>query len=359
MHRCPQPVPLCPTHATAPGDAAQVEAGHSRPLHDPAAPTPPTPLHSVVVLDLCQPSGPSGGGSGRPLDEPVLHLAYGGGPHLLLAAATEQWLVVCSLEGLAASLFAHQVAGGPQGEGMAVGGLAAPGGPHALQAAAGELSEQPASPSAAESQHGEPEEQGEQQLYRQLAAVRCRGAPIIGLCWTQQLDGVLVSQADGTLTMWQLRQAQHQEPLTLPNVAAAKPPATQGPAAPAGAGAAAPPGQPSSTAGAAAVTLAPAWRAAAAAPQDLLSAGASVAHPTASSARGRQERGASIWWPPAAEAQQQQDCAGRVPADAAVAPVARCERLKHPCALTGAFAHCGRQENGAGRSYSLPLHVSL
>ena len=109
----------------------------------PPAPPPPTPrnapqldhighapedtwaqqqLQTVLVLDLHHPTAlaatlsvePCGdGAAGRqlvpaPLAEPVLHVAFGGGPHLLLAACTHNTLAIVSLEGLAVQLFHQQ-----------------------------------------------------------------------------------------------------------------------------------------------------------------------------------------------------------------------------------------------------------
>lgn len=60
-----------------------------------------------------QPADPASAQAATPsLADPVLHVAYGGGPHLLLAACTHDTLVVVSLEGLAAHLFHQQTSGG-------------------------------------------------------------------------------------------------------------------------------------------------------------------------------------------------------------------------------------------------------
>lgn len=84
-------------------------------------------LETLLVLDLQRPASAAAaltfdaasgtgsttaGASALPLGEPVQHVAIGGGPHLLLAAATRDTLVVASLEGLAAHLFQRQASGG-------------------------------------------------------------------------------------------------------------------------------------------------------------------------------------------------------------------------------------------------------
>lgn len=86
-------------------------------------------LKTLLVLDLRPPAAAAAltfsaaHGSGgavaapapapdAPLDGAVLHVAFGGGPHLLLAACTRDTLAVVSLEGLAAHLFQQQTSGG-------------------------------------------------------------------------------------------------------------------------------------------------------------------------------------------------------------------------------------------------------
>ena len=355
--------PLPPTPKTQPNlcrsPGLQVGEAAGGAAATPAAARPPTPLHSALVLDLCRPA------SGRPLDEPVLHVAYGGGPRLLLAAATEQSLVVCSLERFAAALFSQQTGGGG---GSGSGGLAleeeeaqpevggeggdasAAGSPAVGAARQPQLERQPSVGVGGGAWPGQQQQQ-ELQLYQQLAVVRCRGAPITGLSWTQQLDGILVGHADGALAMWQLRPAGQVEAPAAPAAAQQQrqaaqqglglvPQATLSAAAPGEAAGPAAGGEP-------AVELVPAWRAAAGQPQALLSAGPSVAHPSTSSAGGGQDKGASVWWPPVQQRQQQQQQGrqrgggGLASGPEASAPLARCERLKHPCTLTGAPRACG------------------
>ncbi len=128
-------------------------------------------LQTLLVLDLHQPAGAtatafgatpgSSGGSthvpaasasasaerqGAVLADPVLHVAYGGGPHLLLAACTRDTLVVVSLEGLAAHLYQQQTCG----EGGSGGGGASV---------------------------------AEPQLWHQLTAVHCGAADVLAIRW--------------------------------------------------------------------------------------------------------------------------------------------------------------------------------
>lgn len=99
-------------------------------------------LQTLLVLDLHQPGGPSattfgavpgglssrsstsvapasqsaaGQGRGQAQADAVVHVAYGGGPHLLLAACTHDTLAVVSLEGLAAHLYQQQTGGAGSG----------------------------------------------------------------------------------------------------------------------------------------------------------------------------------------------------------------------------------------------------
>ena len=72
------------------------------------------------------------------------HVAFGGGPHLLLAACTKNTLVAVSLEGLAAHLFQQQTSGG-DGGGAAAGAT------------------------------------GQQALWQQLAAVHCGDADVLAI----------------------------------------------------------------------------------------------------------------------------------------------------------------------------------
>lgn len=78
-------------------------------------------LEMVLVMDLHYPAATATVVTARPstlgcvaapapspLGDPVLHVAFGGGPHLLLAACSQDTLVVASLEGLAAYLFHQQ-----------------------------------------------------------------------------------------------------------------------------------------------------------------------------------------------------------------------------------------------------------
>lgn len=160
----------------------------------------------------------------------------------------------------------------------------------------------------------------------------------IGCSWTQQLDGILTSSSDGTLTMWHMRplsqahqgqQAQQQGPAPLLPAA----------------------------------ELRAAWSARATTPQRLACAGMSVYAPSATAAgqaavpgvavgspwKGSPVQGqpggppsstssspardgdryASVWWPQARE-QQQRHYAGGTPAVGQ-------EKLRHPTTVTGAL----------------------
>lgn len=139
-------------------------------------------LQTLLVLDLHQPAGASvtafgadpsgraGGTRGAPtaasaaaverqgaaLADPVVHVAYGGGPHLLLAACTRDTLAVVSLEGLAAHLYQQQTCGaGSGGSGDEGGGTA------------------------------------EHQLWHQLAAVHCGAADVLAIRWGGALGAAL------------------------------------------------------------------------------------------------------------------------------------------------------------------------
>ena len=306
-------------------------------------------LQTLLVLDLQRPAAAAAaltvgahGSSGHaapaagsvPLEDAVLRVAFGGGPHLLLAACTRDTLAVVSLEGLAAHLFHQQTSG-------------------ACSAAA-----------------------AHQPLWQQLAAVHCGHAEVLaircatgahagrccwacagpqpGTCrcpagpcrpwpadlpapcpaprsWTQQLDGILASSADGTLTMWQLR------PLATPSVP------EQAPLPPPGS-ASGPPG----------ATLRAAWSVHAPIPQRLVCAGVNVYAPSATAAGHsggsaispskdapgaasaaaspardgvEGERYASVWWPQHRE-QRQRHYAGGMPAVGQ-------EKLRHTSAVTG------------------------
>ena len=156
--------------------------------------------------------------------------------------------------------------------------------------------------------------------------------------WTQQLDGILVSSADGTLTMWHLR------PRASPSV-----PEQQ---------ALLPPG---SASGPAAASLRAAWSVHTPVPQRLVCAGVSVYAPSATAAglpsgsssaasspakdaaahgggsaasspvrdAGEAARYASVWWPQHRE-QRQRHYAGGMPAVGQ-------EKLRHPSAVVGAL----------------------
>ncbi|KAL4433701.1 hypothetical protein ABPG75_000142 [Micractinium tetrahymenae] len=289
-------------------------------------------LQTLLVLDLQQPAGvsatafgvtPSGSsgsrgsthaasgppaaaaeGQGPPLADPVLQVAYGGGPHLLLAACTHDNLVVVSLEGLAAHLYQQQTSGG---EGSGCGGGSGSAAPHPL--------------------------------WHQLAAVHCGAAEVLAISWTQQLDGILTSSSDGMLTMWHMRplkQAQHAQQAQPQQPGVATPPAAE---------------------------LRAAWSARATIPQRLVCAGVSVYAPSAtavgqatapgvaagsplkssplkgqpgstagagsagSSPARDGDRYASVWWPQARE-QRQRHYAGGMPAVGQ-------EKLRHPTVVTG------------------------
>lgn len=148
------------------------------------------------------------------------------------------------------------------------------------------------------------------------------------LCsWTQQLDGVLTSSADGTLTMWHLR------PRASPSVP------EQQPLLP-------PPG---SAAGPAAASLRAAWSVHSTVPQHLICAGVGIYAPSATAAghtavaadsasgpagspardSSEGERYASIWWPQHRE-QRQRHYAGGMPSVGQ-------EKLRHPAAVIGAL----------------------
>ncbi len=108
--------------------------------------------------------------AGEAVAEPVVRLAFGGGPHVLLAAASAGGrLAALSLEALVAGAFrADAPAAGP--------GAGPCGGEERVHVAAASL-----------------------------AAGGNGSGDVLALSWTQQLDGVLVSTACGALTMWALR----------------------------------------------------------------------------------------------------------------------------------------------------------
>ena len=312
----------------------------------------------------------------------MLHVAFGGGPHLLLAACTRDTLAVVSLEGLAAHLFQQQTGGGGGGGG---GG---------------------SSSSSCGTAGGQ-----QQALWHQLASAHCgaadvlamrcggrgqgdatdsavvhflhkRGLPLRVTCcryclfacmrlcgrreeplraapsrpcsWTQQLDGILTSSSDGLLTMWELR------PLALPSQPEAAPLLLPG----------------GSAAQLAAAALRAAWSARAPIPQRLVCAGVSVYAPSATAAGqapppssggaadgscgtprrqlpggsplkpagdrgsvgsgssspardcGEAERYASVWWPQHREQRQRHYAGGK--------PSVGQEKLRHPSPVTGA-----------------------
>lgn len=157
---------------------------------------------------------------------------------------------------------------------------------------------------------------------------RCPFAPLAAPnSWTQQLDGILTSSADGTLTMWHLR------PRASPTVPEQQPLLS-------------PPG---GAAGAAAASLRAAWSVHSPTPQHLICAGVSVYAPSATAAgpvgvtaevpssaagsptrdSGEGGRYASIWWPQHHE-QRQRHYAGGMPAVGQ-------EKLRHPAAVIGGY----------------------
>jgi hypothetical protein len=127
-------------HHPAAAAAATVVSASARD----GGPSAPAPL-------LLPPAAPA-----APLGEPVVHVAYGGGPHLLLAACTRDTLAVVSLEGLAAHLFQQQTSGG---EGSAHGG--GDGGSEGACA-------------------------GQQALWHQLAAAHCGHAEVLAIRWEKR-----------------------------------------------------------------------------------------------------------------------------------------------------------------------------
>lgn len=120
--------------------------------------------------------------------------------------------------------------------------------------------------------------------------------------WTQQLDGVLTSDSDGTLTMWQLQPlAEDRGPLSAAHAA-----------------------------------LHAAWSVHTPIPQGLVCAGVSVYAPSASAAGSAAEprdggdggRCASVWWPQLGEQRQRHYAAGM--------PAVGQEKLRHPAPVIGA-----------------------
>jgi hypothetical protein len=198
-------------------------------------------------------------------DGAVHHLAYGGGPHVLLAAATSSRLGVFSLEDLISEAFDADTSSSAVGAGgaLAAGGGGRGWGSYFCAGRSGGAS--------------------------LVGAAECGAAArVLAISWTQQLDGVLVSTADGGVAMWQLR--------------------------PVGGGGDTPH---------AAARLRRAWAAAAAEPQDALSAGVGAFAPSASVSTAG-DRCASVWWPDSPAASGGGGGGGG----------ARREKLKHPCALT-------------------------
>lgn len=334
-------------------------------------------LQTLLVLDLQRPASAataltfSAHGSsvtaapspepGTPLSDAVLHVAFGGGPHLLLAACTRDTLTVVSLEGLAAHLFHQQTSGcgaslpaqqplwqqlaavhSGHAELLAIRWVLAA----AVDAAAGlmlHLLVECRPVLGTLSATGSP---------NQIAVPLCGCTlppshhptthhPPACLCsWTQQLDGILASSADGTLTMW------HLKPLAPPTVPEQQP--------------LVPPG---SASGPPAAALRAAWSVHAPLPQRLVCAGVTVYAPSATAA-GRAadapsvssaasslskagsssvrdggaadgERYASVWWPQARE-QRQRHYAGGMPSVGQ-------EKLRHPAAVIGEwyYVRCG------------------
>ena len=185
---------------------------------------------------------------------------------------------------------------------------------------------------------------GPSPLWRQLATVHCGGAgALLAMSWTQQLDGILTSAADGTLAMWQLQPvgAVQQEEGTGADGGAAH-------------------GQVPADA-----SLRVAWSARVSHPQGVIAAGLTVHSPSASASTGsssssssrgggssssRQEaaepdRSVSVWWPQPSAAQQaqaqrrkgaaQQRAAPRLAAaGSGPTPAVGREKLRHPCPVT-------------------------
>jgi hypothetical protein len=125
---------------------------------------PPAAAAATVVSTSSRDGGPGApaplllppAALAAPLGEPVVHVAYGGGPHLLLAACTRDTLAVVSLEGLAAHLFHQQTSGG---EGSLHGGSEGGGGGACA---------------------------GQQALWHQLAAAHCGHAEVLAIRWEKR-----------------------------------------------------------------------------------------------------------------------------------------------------------------------------
>lgn len=202
----------------------------------------------------------------------ITHLTYGGGPHVLLAAASATRLTLLSLEPLLAHTFEAESGASASGGTSAAHGWDLPAAVHAEIYVIGSME-------LGESDGG-----------------------VIALSWTQQLDGVLVSRTGGALQMWELL------PVVLPEAAKAEDrDAGFPPAAPA--------------------ALRLSWATEAPEPQDLLSAGVNTDAPSASACTAG-EKCANIWWPGGENPPAPERSVAGVSS-------ARRERLKHTCNVVG------------------------
>lgn len=208
-------------------------------------------------------------------DEAVTHLAFGGGPHVLLAAATRTKLAIFSLEPLMDHVFQADTAASVAYE---------------HESSPWELSS---------AVHDETYFVGSIDCFCGLNNNSSSRGPveILSISWTHQLDGILVSDTAGDLAMWQLTPIESRFNSFgngLKDLAVMSP------------------------SSATCARLRCAWKTTAPEPQDLLSAGVSVEAPSASAASVG-EKNANLWWPE------------NSPSNSASRVSVRREKLKHSC----------------------------
>lgn len=206
-------------------------------------------------------------------EEAVTHLAFGGGPHVLLAAATRTKLAIFSLEPLMDHVFQADT----------VAGVA-----YEHESRPWELS-----PAV----HNEHYLVGSIDCINGFNSNSSGPVQILSISWTHQLDGVLVSDTARDLSMWQLKPiggGVNSFGNNVKDLAVITP------------------------SSATCASLRCAWKTTAPEPQDLLSAGVSIDAPSASAASFG-EKNANVWWPENSSS------------NAGSSVSVRREKLKHTC----------------------------